>query len=162
MRRSGGEKGLLLSCSGNLGDPLEGDRYVRQLFQLHQGCQVPFRISRGNLGFLSRRCSGKGPHLTMTGEPHGFSLVSLGILSYDGGLRKPLVLTQESAISIRVARGSWGFLSSHCRANRPHLGLCPETSCSSPVARGISGLQSRFTWEVRPHFKLKQRTPFSS
>ena len=162
MSRSGGEKCIRLSCSGNLGDPLEGDRYVRQLFQLHQGCQVPFRISRGNLGFLSRRCSGKGPHQTMTWEPHGFSLVSLGILSYDGELRKPLVLTQESAISIRVARGSWGFLSSHCRANRPHLGLCPETSCSSPVARGISGLQSRFTWEVRPHFKLKQRTPFSS
>ena len=28
--------------------------------------------------------------------------------------------------SIRVAKESWGFLSSDCRANRPHLGLCPE------------------------------------
>ena len=28
---------------------------------------------------------------------------------------------------------------SHCRANRPHLGLCPETPCSSPVATGILG-----------------------
>ena len=27
--------------------------------------------------------------------------------------------------SIRVARESWGLLSSRCRANRPHLGLCP-------------------------------------
>ena len=32
------------------------------------------------------------------------------------------------------------MLSNHCRANRPHLGLCPETTCSSPVATGISGL----------------------
>src|SRR5574341_2485911 len=28
--------------------------------------------------------------------------------------------------SIRVAKGSWALLSSDCRANRPHLGLCPE------------------------------------
>ena len=31
------------------------------------------------------------------------------------------------------------MLSIHCRANRPHLGLCPENPCSSPVAPGISG-----------------------
>ena len=28
--------------------------------------------------------------------------------------------------SIRVAKESWGLLSSDCTANRPHLGLCPE------------------------------------
>ena len=57
------------------------------------------------------------------------------------------MLPQGSPISIRVARGSWGLLSHHCRANRPHLGLCPETPCSSPVATGISGLHSSFTRE---------------
>ena len=31
----------------------------------------------------------------------------------------------ESAIGIHM---SWGLLSSDCRANRPHLGLCPEAS----------------------------------
>ena len=72
------------------------------------------------------------------------------------------MLTQESPIIIQVARGRWGLLLSHCRANRPHLGLCPETFCSSTVARGILGLHSRFTWGVRPHLELKQITPLSS
>ena len=57
------------------------------LFQLHQRCQVPFRISRGIVGFLLRRWSGKGPHLAMTGKPHGFSRVAAGFSSYDGELR---------------------------------------------------------------------------
>ena len=32
----------------------------------------------GNVGFLLRRCSGKGAHLAMTGEPCGFSRVTVG------------------------------------------------------------------------------------
>ena len=35
---------------------------------------------------------------------------------------------REVQSSIRVAKESWGLLSSDCRANRPHLGLCPEAS----------------------------------
>ena len=58
------------------------------------------------------------------------------------------MLARGSPISIRVARGSWGLLSSHCRANIPHLGLCSETPCSTPVATGISGLHSRLTQGV--------------
>ena len=105
---------------------------------MHQGCQVPFQISRGNVGFLLRGCSRNGPHLTMTGEPRGFSRVVVGFLSYDVKFREPLVLPQGSPISIRVATGSWGLLSSHCMANRPHLGFCLENPCSSPMATGIS------------------------
>ena len=112
----------------------------RELFGLHQGFQVPFQISRGNVGFLFRHCTGKGPHLMMTGEPHDFSRVAAGFSSCEGELREPLLLPQGSPIPIRVARGSWGLLSSHCRANRPHLGLCPENPCSSPMATGISEL----------------------
>ena len=67
-----------------------------------------------------------------------------------------------SPIAIQDARESWGLLLSHCRANRPHLGLWPETTCSSPVATGISGLHPRFTRGVRPRLKWKQRTPLSS
>ena len=74
------------------------------------------------------------------GKPRGFSRIVAGFLSYDGELRDPLVVPQGRPISIRVVRESWGLLSSHCRANRRHLGLCPETPCSSPVATGISGL----------------------
>ena len=33
---------------------------------------------------LLRRCSGKGLHLAMTGEPRGFSRVTAGFSSYDG------------------------------------------------------------------------------
>ena len=39
----------------------------------HEGCQGPFRPSIWNVGLLLRRCSGQGPHLSMTGEPRGFS-----------------------------------------------------------------------------------------
>ena len=79
----------------------------------------------------------------MTGEPRDFPQVAAGFSDYDGELREPLVLPQGSPISIRIVKGSWGLLSRHCRANRPHLGLCPETLCSSPVVTGISGLHSR-------------------
>ena len=114
------------------------------------------------MGFLSRRCSRKGAHLTITEEPCGFPRVAAGFSSYDGELRETLMLPQRSPISIRVARGSWALLSSHCRANRPHLCLCPESPCSSPVPTGISGLHSWFTRGVRPRLKLKQRTPLLS
>ena len=33
---------------------------------------------------------------------------------------------REVQSSIRVAKEIWGLLSSDCRANRPHLGLCPD------------------------------------
>ena len=92
MSRSGGEKGLRLSCARKLGVPLEGDQYVGELFELRQGCQVPFQISRENVGFLSRRCSKKEPYLAVMGEPRGFSRVAAGFSSYDGEFRDPPVL----------------------------------------------------------------------
>ena len=55
-----------------------------ELFELHQGCQVPFRISRENMQFLSRRCSGERPHLAMTGDARGFSPVEAAFSSYEG------------------------------------------------------------------------------
>ena len=129
---------------------------------MHQGCQVPIPISRGNVGFLSRCCRGKGPHLAMMGEPCGFSRVAARFLSYDGELREPLVLPQEIPICIWAVRGSWGFVCNQCRANRPHQVLCPETPCSSQVATGILVLHSSFTLGVRPHLELKQCTLLSS
>ena len=44
-----------------------------------------------NVGLLLRRCSGKGLHLAMTGEPRGFSRVTAGFSSFDGEFRLPLV-----------------------------------------------------------------------
>ena len=37
MSRSGGVKGLRLSCAKKLGVPLEGERFVREHFEFHQG-----------------------------------------------------------------------------------------------------------------------------
>ena len=91
----------------------------------------------------------------------GFSRVTVGFSSYDGELREPLDLGQGSPISIQVVRGRWRLLSSHCRANRPHVVLCPKNPCSSPVVTGISGLHSTFTWGVRPRLKWKPTIPLS-
>ena len=62
-----------------------------------------------------------------------------GILEYDREFRMPLVLAREVKSSIRVAKESWGLLSSHCRANRPHLGLCPEANVPLQGRQGYRG-----------------------
>ena len=76
-----------------------------ELFGLHQGCQVPFRISVGNVGFLLRHYSGKVLHLAMRRECHGFSQVAAGFSSYVREHREPLLWPQGSPVSIRVSRG---------------------------------------------------------
>ena len=68
------------------------------------------RAAAGNLGFLS---------------------------SYDEDLREPLMLPQGSPVSMRVARGLSGFLSTRCQVLGPHLELKPETQGSSPVLTWI-------------------------
>ena len=45
-----------------------GDEYLGKLLEFHKECQVPFRVSRGNVGFLLKCCSVKGPHLTWRRE----------------------------------------------------------------------------------------------
>src|SRR5574337_1267195 len=75
----------------------------------HQGCQVPFRPPIPNVGLLLRRCSGKGLHLAMTGEPRGFSRVAAGFSSYDGEFRMPLVLAQASPIFHSSCEGKLGI-----------------------------------------------------
>ena len=107
--------GLLLSCGGKLGVPLEW-----RLFELPKEFQVLFRVLRGKVGFPSRCYSGKGPDLALRGESPGCSRVEAGnlvfLFSCYRDLRDPLVLPQESQVSIRVARGLSEFLSSWCRA----------------------------------------------
>ena len=52
------------------------------------------------VGFLLRRCSGKGPHLALKGKSPGVSQVAVGnkgfLSSYDRDLRGPLVLPLEN------------------------------------------------------------------
>ena len=126
---------------------------------MHQGCQVPFRISRGNVGFLLRHCSGKGPHLATTGDPRGFSRVAVGFSSYNRDHREPLVLPQGSPISIRVPRGSAALLLGHGRGIWSQDPLKGESQGHSRVATGnpefprlvtvTSGSFSWCLWKVR-------------
>ena len=64
--------------------------------------------------------------------------------------------------SIRVAKESWGLLSSDCRANRPHLGLCPEASVPLQGRQGSRGCIPDAPGETGIHLEWKQRTPLCS
>ena len=84
--------GLFLSCAGPSVFPSMVEGAVRELLELPEGCQGPFRFSGLNMRFLSRRHSGKGPQLALRGESPCFSRVATGfLLSSDGDLRDPLV-----------------------------------------------------------------------
>ena len=104
-----GSRGSEEVVLGNLGVPLEGDRYVRELCGSHQGCQVPFRTSRWHVGLLLRRRRRKGLHLVMEGEPRGFSRVAAGFFSYYGAFRMPPVLAQGSPIIHLSCEGELGI-----------------------------------------------------
>ena len=92
-----------------------GGGYFGEILELNQGCQGPFRGSRGKVGFLSRHHRGKGPHLAMRGESPAFSVVAsekmVFLSSYDRNLRDLLELPQGSPVSMLVVRGLSGFLS---------------------------------------------------
>src|SRR5574337_732831 len=92
-----------------LGVPLQGDRDAGELCGSHQGFQVAFRPPIPNVALLLRRCSGKGLHLAMTGEPRGFSRVAAGFSSYDWEFRMPLVLAQGSSIFHSSGEGKLGI-----------------------------------------------------
>ena len=88
---------------------------------------------------------------------------NLGFLSsYNGDLRDPLVLPQESEVSIPVASGLLGFLSSLCRGIVPHLELRMEPQGSSPVLTWISGFLWSFNREVKPCLMWTHGTPLPS
>ena len=69
---------------------------------------------------------------------------------------------REVQSSIRVAKESWGFLSSDCRANRPHLGLCPEANVPLQGRKGSRGCIPDAPGETGIHLEWKQRTPLCS
>ena len=67
-----GKTGLFLSCGGKLSIPFEWGRVSRKLLRFYKGCQVPFRVPRGKVGFHGKCCSVKGPHLAWRGKFRGF------------------------------------------------------------------------------------------
>ena len=143
-----------------------GDGYIRELLELPQGSQGPFRGSRGMVRFLSRCHIRIGPHLSLRGESPGFSRVAaanLGsLLSYDVDLRDRLMWPQESPVSIQDASGLSGFLCSRCWSRGPHLELRPEPRVSSPVLTWISGFLWSFHRGVSPRLVWRHASPLSS
>ena len=131
-----------------------------------QGCQGLFQGSTVKVGFLLRRCSGKGPHLTLRVESPVFSLVVAGNLrflsNYYRDLRDSLVCPQESLIFMRVDRGLSRFLSSHSHGHGPHLEMRPEPQGSSAVLTWISGFLWSFHRRVMPHLVWRHVSPPSS
>ena len=139
--------------------------YLSGLPKLHKGCQIHFCVSRGNLVFLSRHYSGKGPHLALRGKS-GFSRVAAGSLGFlsscERDLMDLLVLPPRSQVSFHVARGMSGFLSNHHREIGLCLEFCWSTQCSCPATMGISGFLSRINKGVRPRLVLEHGTLLSS
>src|SRR5574341_1790697 len=64
--------------------------------------------------------------------------------------------------STQVAKESWALLSSDCRANRPHLGLCPEANGPLQGRQGSRGCIPDAPGETGLHLEWKQRTPLGS
>ena len=145
---------------------LSGDVYIGEFLELHQGCQGTFRGSRGKVGFLSRHCRGKGPHLTLSSESPGFSQIVAAylcfLLSYDEDLRDPLMLLQESQVSMRLVKGLSGFLSRQCRGLGLHLYLRLEPQGSSPMLTWITGFLWSFNMEVMPRLLRRHGSSLAS
>ena len=117
------------------------------------------------VGFLSRHRSGKGPHPALRGVSLGVSRVAAVKLqfpsSYDGDLRDTLVWPQESPVSMRVARGLSGFLSSRYRVLGAHLELRWKPQVSSPVLTWSSAILWSFHRGVRPRLVRTHASPLS-
>ena len=100
-----GKRGSFWVLVGNSAFLWSGDGYLGKLLGFHKGCQVSFRVPKGNMGFLGKRCIVKGPHIVLRGKFRGFCGVvagSLGFLSLHGDLGDPLVFPQGSQICFRT------------------------------------------------------------
>ena len=67
---------------GNSAFLSSGYGYLGKLLGFHEGCQISFQVPRGNMGFVGKRCSVKGPHLVWRGGFHGSYGVVLGSLGF--------------------------------------------------------------------------------
>ena len=150
-----GKLGLFLSCMGNSVFLLSRYGYVGELLELPKGCQVPFRGSRGNVGFLSRRCNGKGPHFSLRGESPGVSRVTAGNLGFhsncDGDLKPARVASGKSSLH-SSCKGPFGI---------PLLSVQGHTS-SSQVEVGTSGFLSSSDMDLGVPMEFQQGSQASS
>ena len=118
-----------------------------------KGVKYPFEAQDGG-GISLETLPWKGSSYCIEGRISWVSRVAAGHLEFlsncDEDLRDPLVLPQESQVSIRVLRGLLGFLCTRCRGIGPHLVLRSEPQGSSSVLTWLSGFLWSFTRGVRP------------
>ena len=123
---------------------LSRDGYLLEPIVWPKGSQASCGDWREDSGLLSRPCRKRRPSFRDDG---GVFCVfpscgaSVGFLTrYDEDLREPLVWSQGSQVSMRVARGSASLLSSHGRGIGPQDTLKKDASGPSRVEAGNPGL----------------------
>ena len=128
-----------------------GDRYLGEMWELQKKCPGHLRVSGGNLGFLSRHCSVKRPHLALRGRILWFFPCCEGTLEVPLDLqREPqghAHLSSEKSGLFSTGKGHVGIPLRPLPANRAMSRVqsaIQGTQCSSAPATGTSGFLSRF------------------
>ena len=148
---------LFLSC---------GDGYVGELLELPQGCQGPFGGSRGKVGFLSRCCSRKGPHLALRGESPGFSRVVAGNFGVPLELRRgpqgPAHVASEKSSLHASCEGPLGIPLQSVLGSMSLSGVEAGTSVFFSGVTWISVFLWNFKRGPTSHLVWRQASPLSS
>ena len=137
--------GNFLSCIEDVKDPFEAQRGGRISLDLLQKKRASSHVE-GRISWFFLSCGRK-----------------LGVpLELLRDLRDPLMLPQESPVTMPVVRGFSGFLSSWYQVLGPHLELRLEPQASSPVLTWISGILWSFNRGFRPCLVWRHASPLSS
>lgn len=116
--------------------------------------------------FLSGHCSGKGPHLVLRKESHGFSPVAAGSLGFlsrgcDGDLRDLLTLPPRIQVSFQGSEDIRIALS--CCQRKRAMSRVQSVQLSVPVQRDRDlRFPLKVQLGVRPHLVSRHGTRLSS
>ena len=137
-------------------------RFLRIAAGYSRGAKDPFEVQEGRCDFARHAVAEKG--LISPGGENLLFFSSCGRLfsRCEGDLRDPLVWPQERPVSMRVAKGLSGFLSSRCWVLSPHVESRPEPEDSSPVLTWILEYFWSLHREVRPRVEWGHARPLSS
>ena len=142
-----------------------GGRYIREILELPQGWQGPFKAQEGRCDY-SRDAQQKRASSGVEGRISWFFSSCTRKLEVPLELRcgpqGPDCVASVKPVSIRVVRGLSEFLSNRCWVLCPHLELRPEPLVSSPVLTRISGFLWSFHRGVRPRLVWRHSSTLST
>ena len=126
---------------------------------LIKAAKYPFDFQDGTWAFSGDAVAGKGFIFRSWGNHVVFLELRWDSRFTTGNSGCLWCWTREVQSFIRGGRENWRLLSCHCRANSPHLGLCPEANVPLqrrqgslgciPDSPGESGLVSSGSKELR-------------